>query len=686
MLRGRSGVIMSKNDEKYKNIEDIQHLKQLCNSESESFERNWEYMESYYHHLDSQNLEMIPINCRILENGYEDIQLPFNILDSDTFILEGNDDEIFVIVPLLYNYDYGPETDAEGEAELGMYSYVDYEDPCIEEYKSVSLIKVDYESLSKLELFLKNKKKLYIYDVVPYENYADGWPNIRFMGQFSLCDVPFRDDNIKNSWILPVINMDENSSYEYLKPIDLSNKFKEDIYPLSEINIYEKNEVTVYVRVAKDIEEESDGSITLEVLTAKMLDYIDRYFKVNNNEEDWIDYIYTPYMCSIVIDTENESLKKELLNYQETFGEIKIGKYDGEKSKEGTIPATMIFAASPLKKDQIYIEGEGVINITGTDIERRIIDCENKAQEIINGREESEEGLVECKFKTIIEKYKSYKERKVDIYCVGNANMIVCRNSSFQFIYDFGIPIEKDLSKSKVKQNYYDIINTNDYSGVKYIIISHLHGDHFNGLFLLNDIFWEKPHFFIMPYEYNYLDINSKRLLAYLIKKKQVIFVSGRDECLFVDGEYKVFVGTGIGKTRNEIINNSSIIIQLKDTLLTADCSCLAWPDEYGKVDGKYQEFKYIVGPHHFGVNSICDENQNSIITNVVNDDTKIYFCVGENTHHHPEKDQLKYLWDITNNIELTNKYLIEDSTTNSCKAGSEIVRRPLKIITLDES
>ena len=221
---------------------------------------------------------------------------------------------------------------------------------------------------------------------------------------------------------------------------------------------------------------------------------------------------------------------------------------------------------------------------------------------------------------------------------------------------------------------------------MKYIIISHLHGDHFNGLFLLNDIFWEKPHFFIMPYEYNYLDINSKRLLAYLIKKKQVIFVSGRDECLFVDGEYKVFVGTGIGKTRNEIINNSSIIIQLKDTLLTADCSCLAWPDEYGKVDGKYQEFKYIVGPHHFGVNSICDENQNSIITNVVNDDTKIYFCVGENTHHHPEKDQLKYLWDITNNIELTNKYLIEDSTTNSCKAGSEIVRRPLKIITLDES
>ena len=181
MLRGRSGVIMSKNDEKYKNIKDIQHLKQLCNSESESFERNWEYMESYYHHLDSQNLEMIPIKCRILENGYEDIQLPFNILDSDTFILEGNDDEIFIIVPLLYNYDYGPETDAEGEAELGMYSYVDYEDPCIEEYKSVSLIKVDYESLSKLELFLKNKKKLYIYDVDPYENYADGWPNIRFM-------------------------------------------------------------------------------------------------------------------------------------------------------------------------------------------------------------------------------------------------------------------------------------------------------------------------------------------------------------------------------------------------------------------------------------------------------------------------------------------------------------------------
>ena len=467
--------------------------------------------------------------------------------------------------------------------------------------------------------------------------------------------------------------MDENSSYEYLKPIDLSNKFKEDIYPLSEINIYEKNEVTVYVRVAKDIEEESDGSVTLEVLTDKMLDYIDRYFKVSNNEEDWIDYI--------------ESLKKELLNYQETFGEIKIGKYDGEKSKEGTIPATMIFAASPLKKDQIYIEGH-VINITGTDIESRIKDCENKAQEIINGREASEESLVECKckFKTIIEKYNSYKERKVDIYCVGNANMIVCRNSSFQFVFDFGIPIEKDLDKSKVKQNYYDIINTNDYSNVEYIVISHLHRDHFSGLFLLNDIFWEKPHIFIMPYEYDYLDINSKSLLAYLIKKKQVIFVSGRGECLFDDGEYKVFVGKGIGRKRYEIINNSSIIIQLKHTLLTADCSCEAWPDEYGKVKGKYQEFKYIVGPHHFGVKSICDENQNSIITNVVNDDTKIYFCVGENTHHHPEKDQLKYLWDITNNIKLTNKYLIEDSATNSCKAGKEIIKNSLGIITLDES
>ena len=668
---------MSKNDEKYKKIEDIQQLKQLCNSESESFERNWEYMESYYHHLDSQNLEMIPINCRILENGYEDIQLPFNILNSNTFILEGNDDEIFVIVPLLYNYDYGPETDAEGEAELGMYSYVDYEDPCIEEYKSVSLIKVDYESLSKLELFLKNKKKLYIYDVVPYENYADGWPNIRFMGQFSLCDVPFRDDNIDDSWILPVINMDENSSYEYLKPIDLSNKFKEDIYPLSEINIYEKNEVTVYVRVAKDIEEESDGSITLEVLTDKMLDYIDRYFKVSNNEEDWIDYIYTPYMCSIVIDTENESLKKELLNYQKTFGEIKMGKYDGEKSKEGTIPATMIFAASPLKKDQIYMKG--VVDISNSSIKRKISSCENKMEDILNGRIISDKSLVENIFEAILNNYKRYTKRKVDIYTVGNANMIVCRNSSFQFAFDFGIPIQKNLVESKVNQNYYDIINTNDYSNMEYIVISHLHRDHFNGLFLLNDIFWEKPHIFIMPYEYNYLDINSKRLLAYLIKKKQVIFVSESDKCLYEDDTYKVFRGKGTN------LNDTSIIIQLKDTLLTADCSCMAWPDEYGKVDGNYKVFKSIVGPHHCGEDSIYDGNNTSLISYVVNDDTKIYFCVGANTHTHPYEDQLNYLWNLTNNIELTNKYLIEDSATNSCYAGGEIVRRPLEIITLDE-
>lgn len=677
---------MLKNNEKYEKINNINDLKQLCNSDSESFEENWKSMDSYYHDIKTQCVELESVPYSIPEKGYEDIQLPYNILDIETFVLEGKDDEVYVIVPSLYNYDDRLEVNAEGEAELGMYSSVDYEDPCIEKYKSVSLIKVACKSLKKLELFLKNKKKLYIYEVVPCENYADGWPNIRFMGQFSLCDVPFRDDNIKNSWILPVINMDENSSYEYLKPIDLSNKFKEDIYPLSEVNLQGRKEVTVYARVAKDIEEESDGSITLEVLTAKMLDYIDRYFKVSNNEEDWIDYIYTPYMCSIVIDTENESLKKELLKNPETFGEIKIGKYDGEKSKEGTIPATMIFAASPLKKDQIYIEGEGVINITGTDIERRIIDCENKAQEIINGREESEEGLVECKFKTIIEKYKSYKERKVDIYCVGNANMIVCRNSSFQFIYDFGIPIEKDLSKSMVKQNYYDIINTNDYSGVKYIIISHLHGDHFNGLFLLNDIFWEKPHIFIMPYEYDYLDINRKRLLAYLIKKKQVIFVSGRDKCLFDDGEYKVFVGRGIGSEGYKKINNSSIIIQLKDTLLTADCSCMAWPGEYGKVNGNYKEFKNIVGPHHCGEDSIYDGNNTSLISYVVNDDTEIYFCVGENTHTHPYEDQLNYLWNLTNNIELTNRYLIEDSATNSCYAGGEIVRRPLEIITLDES
>ena len=174
MLRGRSRVIMSKNDEKYKNIEDIQQLKQLCNSESESFERNWEYMESYYNNPDSRNLEMIPINCRIHENGHENIQLPFNILDIETFVLEGKDDEVYVIVPSLYNYDDRLEVNAEGEAELGMYSSVDYEDPCIEEYKSVSLIKVACKSLKKLELFLKNKKicKCYYKNVhiVEYKN------------------------------------------------------------------------------------------------------------------------------------------------------------------------------------------------------------------------------------------------------------------------------------------------------------------------------------------------------------------------------------------------------------------------------------------------------------------------------------------------------------------------------------
>ena len=139
-------------------------------------------------------------------------------------------------------------------------------------------------------------------------------------------------------------------------------------------------------------------------------------------------------------------------------------------------------------------------------------------------------------------------------------------------------------------------------------------------------------------------------------------------DCVFNDGEIKVFQGKGENYTwdRMHFENATSIIIQLKNTLLTGDSYFDCWPNEYGTDSNKKKiTYKNIVFPHHGYKESKLitqkDKNTARRVIDVNDADTKIYISREDYYPKTQMEDTLKKIGIDKNKCEITYEKLTTD-------------------------
>ena len=205
--------------------------------------------------------------------------------------------------------------------------------------------------------------------------------------------------------------------------------------------------------------------------------------------------------------------------------------------------------------------------------------------------------------------------------------------------------------------------NTWSNNGQVFFMVTHRHIDHRN---LFEDVIEElkkahpnevKKTVFIFPYLTNSKDAfysNMQGVEKHVIPQKP-------GKLVVKEGDIKVFQGSGENYTwdRMHFENATSIIIQLKNTLLTGDSYFDCWPDEYGTDSNKNNiTFKNIVFPHHgYKESRLITPKDKSTAKRVIdaNDaDTKIYVS---RENYYPQKhfeDTLNGIGIDKNKCEIT--------------------------------
>ncbi len=566
---------------------------------------------------------------------------------------------------LANNYDV-----SEHPADIG----VDPESfPQVQEFRTVQdslfLIRGSGSTLKENDVLLLNKNivHLFVCDEGDHEH-------VVYSGKYSLCGVPVESKK-RECWVFPFLKMQD----KYYTPINLfpirwNDHFKKVLFP----NLYtlSKYPETAYVRVADEDTEDSESEyVTLELYTDQMIDINRRFFVERKpDKEDWVDYVYKPYFFSIVVKRSEINIKKGEIRL------IRLKKMSDEPVTGDYCQAVLFNAASEAEGRGVDIKLE---NITvSQDIEDALKMTDAEVDLELNNVNKTSYPNIDNRLKSVFDDiFHNASKFEIDIHTVGNANMIECRNDrNVSFFFDFGIPNNPNLRKAfdsigQVKA-YYSFINDNPrINDTKYFILSHWHGDHFSGLYCVSDDFWKKDHLFIAPEMVsNEISVGyHKRLVAFMIRKGLLIIIpkdynnqlvyDSNNGCRIMKGKGYKIKRNG---TRVEDPNNSSLVIQLKNTLMSGDCDCVCWPDDYGKDNGRYKIFKQIVGPHHCGEDSITADFVNSDLCNVSDQDTVVYFCVGANTYNHPYSDQYEFVRNnITGNIVMTNKDYDTDEVVN---------------------
>ncbi len=419
------------------------------------------------------------------------------------------------------------------------------------------------------------------------------------------------------------------------KPLD--DLFKMMLDPFSVDD--EKNEKLVYCRFYLNEDDEDDPLLYAEVANdntnAITKSLFINYFEERRGEtgetpdiytkRNALDYIFKPYLYHAFIDMDqipSKTRNRILKNLGKTFS-LKIQFSKKQKNKNSS-SNYLVFAASKQKTSDIEIKWQTLAQNNGI----------NQAQP--NKCSFSSNQNINSPFSTKLDKIFSDKV-DLNIHCVGQANFICgsTNNRNNCFVFDCGLPVKADISRAEnggVKPN--DPYNDDFVKDVNpnVIMISHWDYDHFSGIFSFERTVWDNDELvFIAPYK----GIDSfgewgVTFLRYLKSKGSLCLIETSkksDGCIYRYFDKGVLY-QGKGNTKNE----RSLLLKLKNTILTGDCSDRYWPSEFDDPES----FEHIILPHH-GAKAVLQRSNTAISIFNNNKPFKIYICAGfNNRFDHP--------------------------------------------------
>lgn len=375
---------------------------------------------------------------------------------------------------------------------------------------------------------------------------------------------------------------------------------------------------------------QDEGILPFNVLTnTYFAAFLDGYTTIKGykliifKDKEW--YKYIAYMAILEFIYTN-SFEVDGKHYYEAFRthsryELEVADlgevFEGDDSK---VPAELKNACS--KKKWM---GLGQLTFVDEKIEDDIGLAKARAADPESNKLDTYSESIECppdpNRDYLKELFENYKESVVTIHNVGNGNFIDLLISysntaeKKRLILDAGYQFNPKYIKSNLNQ--YDAVRdrktyASDLRSLiidkmvdeaneieTYVIVTHSHSDHYA---LLNEDSEIKIHPKIkwIFFGYSKGTCPVKKTLIAKAKERCMVLSDTPGKCLYESDNVKVFVGNKVddcGNATERITwneNSQSIMIQLKQTLLPADCSYRYWPIGFG--DSSYI---HIVAPHH---------------------------------------------------------------------------------------
>lgn len=344
-----------------------------------------------------------------------------------------------------------------------------------------------------------------------------------------------------------------------------------------------------------------------------------------------LDYIYKPYLYCAFFDKTNipqKSIHKIQQNKEEVFS-LTISIDEQEVPDDNT--DVIVFSSSPQEEQKIYVTWKSLALRLGLNKQKQFANCfvpKPNLSPKINKRFQSI-------FSSGIQLW---------IYRVGQANFIAgySGKTNNSFVFDCGMPTPKNkkLAKDGIDVNRDDV----DFSFIynikpQLIIISHWDYDHYSGMYSFSRSVWNNKDLLVVAPSEGISEMSdwAKTVLCYLVSKGALYLLeaakSHADDPIFaLKGKGVLFQGKGSDK------NNKSLLLRLRKTILTGDCSDKNWPKGFGDRSS----IKELVIPHH-GASAVIEKSD--IASSIIKDKKKynIYICAGyNNKYDHPRKDWLE--------------------------------------------
>lgn len=403
----------------------------------------------------------------------------------------------------------------------------------------------------------------------------------------------------------------------------------------------------------------TEDEIHLAVMTPEMLmtDYlflmhnahwIERRADIAKLWSEEIDSLYKPYYYAFdqygIKNVDNSLLQmlkeKNDKGYKWFQATIRLAEKEENLTNISmkALRGNLCFSASQYEIRDIFIED--IKDGMDVDLKRRIEEVDHTPD--ITG------GIADVSKINVLNSFDGFFDAKsyVRIYNVGQANCLYIHLKKWvreqRIFFDVGRPFDKingvankDLSKTGISNSFAYIGSCSP----DMVILSHWHKDHVQAAQTLGMYAYNKQKCeWLAPVPNQKAKEFYKRLINYLMIRGMIKFIDRSNVLasgvIANKGEITLYQGQGTAD-----LNQSSLILKLKNTLLAGDCIYQYWPDTLKRDIDKIEN---LIVPHHGGFIDFKDEKE--LDKRSKNKKGYAYICTGENEYDHPKSDHVKKL------------------------------------------